>query len=63
MTEVEFEHVMNVVTVEMGPAPAQGDLDGQSDFFDLFDNPPKAANDNSSSWPLLPFPPGWSASC
>jgi hypothetical protein len=38
-------------------APEEDFLAHPSTFYQL----PKAANDNTSAWPLIPFPEGWNA--
>lgn len=59
MSEVEFEQLLNAVSVAIGPSAQDDILWDMSDFDDL----PPAANDNQIAWPLIPFPAGWYAAC
>jgi hypothetical protein len=59
MSEVEFDRLLEAVRMAIEPAP-------QEDFLvqtSIFDEPPRAANDNQLAWPLIPFPDGWNAAC
>ncbi|MDP1583941.1 MAG: hypothetical protein Q8M18_11010 [Bradyrhizobium sp.] len=59
MSEVEYNRLLESVRMAIEPAPQEGFLAE----LPLFEEPPKAANDNQMAWPLVPFPEGWHAVC
>jgi hypothetical protein len=59
MSEVEFDRLLDAVRTAIAPVPEEDFLAHPS----TVNPPPKAANDNQSAWPLIPFPEGWNAVC
>jgi hypothetical protein len=57
MSEVEFDCLLDAVRTAIAPAPEEDFLAHPSTFNQLS----KAANDNKTAWPLIPFPEGWNA--
>jgi hypothetical protein len=60
MSEVEFELLLDVVRTAIAPEP---EIDPMPHVTRIYVAPPKAANDNQTAWPLIPFPDGWYAVC
>jgi hypothetical protein len=57
MSEAEFDYLLDAVRTAIAPVPEEDFVAHPS----TFDQPPKAANDNQTVWPLVPFPEGWNA--
>ena len=64
MSEAEFDRLLDAVRTAIAPVP-------EDDFMlarlPILNTPPRAvpraANDNRTVWPLIPFPDGWNAAC
>ena len=60
MSEAEFDRLLDAVRTAVAPVPED---DFMLAHLQIFNTPPKAANDNQAQWPLIPFPEGWNAAC
>ncbi|MDB5608999.1 MAG: hypothetical protein JWP25_5899 [Bradyrhizobium sp.] len=59
MSEVEFDRLLDAVRTSIAPAPEEESLAR----LPMFNQPPRAANDNQLAWGFIPFPEGWYAAC
>ena len=59
MSEAEFERVLDAVNAAIAPIPQQDLMDAMI----TSESRLEAANDNGFTWPLVPFPDGWYATC
>jgi hypothetical protein len=60
MSEAEFDRLLDAVRTAIAPVPEDDPMLAR---LPICKTSPKAANDNRTPWPLLPFPEGWNAVC
>jgi hypothetical protein len=57
MSEVEYDLLLEAVQTAIAPAPEDNFMVQTQRYYPT----PRAANDNRTLWPLVPFPEGWQA--
>ena len=57
MTDVEYEFLLDVVRTAIAPEPPNTrEIGPMPHWFSTLSALPRAANDNQTCWPLIPFP-------